>query len=97
VPLGITSPPQTVTIRKTGMSALTNFAGRGLYAPLSALPNCASGVPPGGRCTYIFTFCPTARGRYTAVSSSATNAGSFSIRVQGGELLAVYLPLVLRD
>jgi hypothetical protein len=97
VPLGITSPPQTVTIRNTGMSTLTNFAGGGLYAPFNAMQNCASGVPPGGRCVYVFTFSPTARGRYTAVSSSATNAGSFSIRVQGGELLAVYLPLVLRD
>jgi hypothetical protein len=97
VPLGITSPPQTVTIRNTGMSTLTNFAGGGVYAPFGATQNCAGGVPPGGKCIYIFKFTPTAPGRYTAVSSSGTNAGSFSIRVQGGELLAVYLPLVLRD
>jgi hypothetical protein len=97
VPLGITSPPQTVTIRNTGMSTLTNFAGGGVYAPFNATQNCASGVPPGGKCNYFFKFTPTAPGRYTAVSSSGSNAGGFSIRLYGGELLKVYLPLVLRD
>ena len=37
------------------------------------------------------------RGRPTATSNSSTNAGSFSIRLYGGEMISVFLPLVIRQ
>ncbi len=97
VPLNTTSTPQTVTIRNTGATTLTNFAGGGVYPPFSATQNCAGGVAPGASCQYFFRFTPTSAGRYTAVSSSSTNAGLFSIQLYGGEKLLVFLPLVMRQ
>ena len=96
-PLNTTSAWQIVTIRNTGLSTLTNFAGGGVFAPFSAQQNCASGVPPGASCQYFFRFTPTSLGRPTAWSNSSTNAGSFSIKLQGGELLRVYLPIVMKQ
>lgn len=94
VPLNTTSVPQTVTIRNTGLTTLTNFAGGGVFPPFSATQNCASGVPPGGSCQYFFRFTPTSEGRFMAFSTSSTNAGSFSIKLQGGQTLFAYLPLI---
>ena len=96
-PLNTTSAWQIVTIRNTGLSTLTNFAGGGVLAPFSAQQNCAAGVLPGASCQYFFRFTPTSLGRYTAFSNSGTNAGSFSIKLQGGELLRVYLPSVMKQ
>jgi len=96
VALGQSSPYQYATIRNTGMSTLTNFAGGGVYPPFSAAQNCAAGVPPGGKCYYYFRYSPTAKGVYRAVSSSGTNAGAFTIKLVGGETLRVYLPIVTR-
>jgi hypothetical protein len=97
VPLFTTSAVQKVTIRNTGLTTLTNFAGGGLYPPFSASQNCGGSVPPGGSCQYFFTFTPTAQGRFSAISTTSTNAGSFSIQVYGGERLHAYLPLVMRQ
>ncbi len=97
VPLNTTSSPQIVTIRNTGPVTLTDFAGGGVGSPFSAAQNCAGGVPPGGSCQYFFTFTPTAEGQYTAYSSSASNGGPFVIRLQGGEPLKVYLPIILQQ
>ncbi len=97
VPLFTTSAPQFVTIRNTGLTTLTNFAGGGVWPPFSALQNCAGGVAPGASCQYIFRFAPTAIGRPSAISSSSTNAGSFSIQLYGGEMLYGFLPLVMRQ
>jgi len=97
VPINTTSAPQTVAIRNTGLSTLTNFAGGGVFAPFSAQQNCAVGVPPGASCQYFFRFTPTSLGRPTTWSNSSTNAGSFSIKLQGGELLRVYLPVVMKQ
>jgi len=83
VHVGSTAPTQTVTIRNTGMSTLTNFAGGGVYAPFTALQNCASGVEPGETCEYFFGFSPSEATVSTAISSSGTNAGSFSIELEG--------------
>ncbi len=96
VALNTTSAPQTVTIRNTGPITLTNFAGGGVLSPFSATQNCASGVPPGGSCQYFFRFTPTSRGRFTAFSNSSTNAGGFTIKLQGGKNLFAYLPVVLK-
>jgi hypothetical protein len=97
VPLNTTSAPQTVTVRNTGATTLTNFAGGGVYPPFSATQSCASGVAPGASCQYSFRFAPTSAGRYTAVSSSSSNGGTFSIQLYGGEKLLVFLPLVMRQ
>ena len=74
---------QSVTIRNTGLSTLANFAGGGVNAPFSASQNCAAGVEPGATCQYFFGFSPTAPGTFTATSNSGTNAGPFSIELQG--------------
>jgi hypothetical protein len=96
VPVGTTSDPQIVTIRNTGMITLTNFAGGGVLPPFSATQNCAGGVPPGASCQYTFRFSPTAKGRFATTSNSSTNAGAFTIYLQGGKNLLVFLPLVMR-
>lgn len=96
VAIGETSDPQIVTIRNTGMSTLTNFAGGGVSPPFGAGQNCASGVLPGESCQYTFQFAPTAKGRFATTSNSSTNAGSFTIHLQGGKNLWVFLPLVIR-
>jgi hypothetical protein len=93
---GNTSPVQTATIYNTGMSTLTNFAGGGLYPPFLASQDCANGVPPGEHCRYYFRFAPSRLGRFTAYSTSGTNGGSFTVKVQGGELRPVFLPLVMK-
>lgn len=80
---GTTSTQQTVNIRNTGLSTLTNFAGGGVNPPFNGSQNCAGGVPPGGTCQYFFSFSPTASGTFTETSNSSTNAGSFSIDLQG--------------
>ncbi len=81
--LGSTSDTQLVTIRNTGLSTLTNFAGGGVSAPFSAAQNCAGGVLPGGSCQYFFTFSPTTLGAFTATSSSSTNGGPITIDLRG--------------
>jgi len=86
---GNTSPTQVVTIKNTGMSTLTNFAGGGLYPPFNVSQDCAGGVPPGGTCHYYFKFMPDEWGYFEAVSSTSTNGGSFNIQVQGGRKLPV--------
>jgi hypothetical protein len=97
VPVGNTSVPQTVTLRNTGMSTVTAFAGGGTAAPFNVQQTCAAGLPPGQSCIYRATFAPVSLGRYHATSSSSTNAGPFSFDLWGGELLRVYLPLVARQ
>lgn len=97
VPLFTTSAVQKVTIRNTGLTTLTHFAGGGVYPPFSASQNCTGSVPPGGSCQYFFTFTPTAEGKFSASSNTSTNAGSFVIQLYGGERLHTYLPLVMRQ
>lgn len=75
---------QVVTIKNTGLATLTNFAGGGVNPPFSATQNCAGGVAPGGTCQYNYNFNPTQGGRFTTTSNVSTNAGSFSITLQGG-------------
>ncbi len=84
VPVGVTSPPQAVTITNLGLSTLESFVG-GVPpdAQFTASQNCASGVAPGASCQYFFRFTPTAVGAFEATSNSSTNAGSFAIRLRG--------------
>ena len=83
--VGLSAPQQAVTITNTGSTPLANFAGGGLFAPFTASQDCVipGGVPPGGHCHYFFGFTPLAAGVFTATSSSATNAGSFTVVVHG--------------
>lgn len=82
---GTTSPNQVVTIRNTGATTLTNFAGGAPFDPqFGATQNCAGGVPPGGSCKYTFTFKPNALGRFTTTSNASTNGGPIIIQLAGG-------------
>ena len=96
VPLNTTSATQSVTIRNTGLIALDSWSGGSVGAPFSVSQNCAGGVPPGGSCQYFFTFTPTKEGQFTTYSSSSVNGKPLVIRLQGGDWVAVYLPVIVR-
>ncbi len=81
---GDTGTPQIVTVKNTGLATLTGFAGGGVSSPFSAGQNCAGGVAPGGTCHFTYNFHPTQGGHFTATSTVSTNAGPFSIALQGG-------------
>jgi hypothetical protein len=84
VGVGVTSPPQVVTITNTGNDTLTNFAGGAPFDPqFGATQNCAGGVAPGASCQYTFTFTPNAVGVFSSSSNSSTNAGPFVIKLHG--------------
>lgn len=83
VQVGNTSNNQVVTIRNTGLSILTDFAGGGVNPPFGASQNCAGGVLPGGSCQYFFDFSPAATGTFSTTSNSSTNAGPFTIDLMG--------------
>lgn len=84
VGIGITSPPQTVTITNTGSAVLGSFAGGAPFDPqFTATQNCAGGVAPGASCRYVFRFTPTAAGTFTTTSNSSTSAGPFVITLRG--------------
>ena len=78
------------------MVTLDSWAGGGVGVPFSASQNCAGGVAPGDSCQYFFTFTPTKEGQFTTYSSSSVNGKPLVIRLQGGELLEVYLPVIVR-
>ncbi|WP_298984387.1 choice-of-anchor D domain-containing protein [Caldilinea sp.] len=84
VGVGFSSAVHTVTIRNTGTTTLTNFAGGAPFDPqFKASQNCAGGVAPGASCSYFFRFTPTAVGAFTTTSNSSTNAGDFVITLRG--------------
>ncbi|MCL6511145.1 MAG: choice-of-anchor D domain-containing protein [Anaerolineae bacterium] len=84
VGVGITSPPQTVTITNTGSTTLGSFAGGAPFdTQFSATQNCAAGVAPGASCRYVFRFTPTGVGTFTTTSNSSTSAGPFIITLRG--------------
>lgn len=84
VGVGFSSAVHTVTIRNTGTTTLTNFAGGAPFDPqFNASQNCAGGVAPGASCSYFFRFSPTAVGVFTTTSNSSTNAGNFVIALRG--------------
>ena len=84
VGVGFSSAVHTVTIRNTGTTTLTNFAGGAPFDPqFNASQNCAGGVAPGASCSYFFRFSPMAVGVFTTTSNSSTNAGNFVIALRG--------------
>lgn len=88
VTLGAASPTQPVTISNTGLALLTDFAGGAPFdTQFSATQNCAGGVAPGDSCQYTFRFTPNVAVEYSESESvSSTNAGQFTIELQGGSL-----------
>jgi len=84
--VGLTSDPQIITIKNTGLAVLQDFIGGGVPAPFSGSQNCTNGVPPGGSCNYTFYFQPEAAGLFTATSQTSTNGGSINIQLRGGAL-----------
>ena len=80
-----TAPQQVVTIRNTGLSPLTNWAGGGVSAPFSASQDCniAGGVLPGNSCHYYFNFSTSTDSTFTATSTSSTNGGQVVVSLEG--------------
>jgi hypothetical protein len=98
-PLGlINHAQQIVTITNTGQTPLTDWAGGAVPAPFNGSQDCniPGGVLPGNSCHFYFTFSPTAEGSYSATSNFSTNAGSFSVKLQGSGVFipGFYLPLI---
>jgi hypothetical protein len=85
VPLGTTSATIPITVTNTGGSALTSFAGGGVYPPFGATQNCVipGGIQPGHHCHFYYTFTPSATGTFTTTSDVSTNAGSFTVSLRG--------------
>jgi hypothetical protein len=97
VPIGNSGTTQVVTIKNTGMSTLSNFAGGGVYPPFSASQNCAGGVQPGGTCQFFYNFTPTEAGRFSASSDVSSNGGSFSVVLRGGVEVPIITQAFLPD
>lgn len=84
VPIGTTSPVQSVTIRNVGLATLGGFAGGTPFNPqFGATQTCAGGVAPGASCQYNFTFTPSTLGASQTTSNSSTDAGPIVISLRG--------------
>lgn len=90
VALSSTSPTQIVTITNTGLSPITGWEGGGVNSPFSVSQDCGSSLPVGETCYFYYAFAPTTTGFATAQSRVNTNAGSFTILLQGGAHPAEY-------
>jgi hypothetical protein len=92
VTLNTTSPIQTVTITNTGLSPISGWAGGGVGAPFSGSQDCVieGGLLPGNSCHFNYRFNPTASGFFTARPNVSSNAGSFTVLLQGGPHPAEY-------
>lgn len=62
--VGTTSPPQTVTLYSTGITALT-ISGIVSTGDFAQTNNCIASVPAGGSCTINVTFTPVMSGYLT--------------------------------
>jgi len=91
---------QIVTITNTGQTPLTGWAGGAVPAPFNGSQDCniPGGVLPGNSCHFFYDFSPIDEGSYSDTSNFSTNAGSFSVKLQGGTLtvLRIYLPSINR-
>lgn len=76
---------QIVTVTNTGLSPITGWAGGAVSAPFSASQDCVipGGLLPGDSCHFYYDFSPTQLNFYSATSNVITNAGSFTIKLQG--------------
>jgi hypothetical protein len=64
VAVGVTSPPQIVTLFNAGSSALT-ISSVASGGPFAETNNCGSSLAAGARCTFNVTFTPTGVGNET--------------------------------
>jgi hypothetical protein len=80
-----TAPTQVVTIRNTGLVALTGWAGGAVPAPFSASQDCniTGGVLPGHSCHYYFGFSTSSVGTFSATSTSSANGGTITVDLSG--------------
>ena len=90
VALSSTSPTQIVTITNTGLSPITGWEGGGVNSPFSVSQDCGSSLAVGETCYFYYAFAPATTGFVTAQSRVNTNAGSFTILLQGGAHPAEY-------
>src|SRR5690348_9985067 len=82
VPVGTTSPTQTVTITNTGTASLFINGvgvpqGGGGFVEVSSAADCiAATIPVGGSCSIIVAFAPTVTGTQTATISVLDTAAN---------------------
>ena len=101
---GQTSPPQTVTIKNTGIAPLPTLYGGAPNPPLFGPSTTCGGVlAPGETCLFVYDFKPDAWGRISAVSRiSLDQQGERYIEIQllGGrrfpELALALEPAVMK-
>ena len=90
---GNTSSAQAVTIKNTGLAALS-FAGGAPPAPFSASQNCGGSLAPGGSCQFFYTFAPTAGGLFTTTTGPSSNAGKpIQVKLRGRGITNIFLGL----
>jgi hypothetical protein len=89
---------QIVTITNTGQTPLAGWAGGAVPDPFNGSQDCVipGGVLPGNSCHFYYDFSPKAEGFYTATSTFSTNAGTFSVKLQGEgvQYSAFFLPVI---
>ena len=85
VPVGTTSPQQTVKVTNVGPSPIVmSGTGGAPGGSFGSTQDCQGNtLNPGDSCHMLFTFSPTAAGPATATSSGTWNGQPFSITLKG--------------
>jgi len=85
VPVGTTSPQQTVNVANVGTSPIVmSGTGGAPGGSFGSTQDCqGKTLNPGDSCHMLFTFSPTAAGPATATSSGTWNGQPFSIALKG--------------
>ncbi len=79
----------TVTLRNTGASPLTGWAGGAVPAPFNGSQDCniPGGVLPGQSCHFFYSFSPTSTGAFSSTSNVSLQSGAtplqFSVALTG--------------
>ena len=77
------SANRSVTIRNTGNSTVTGFAGGQPSDSRFTLANTCTSLAAGATCAYDFTYQPTSNGRTSVTSTTNTGVGKFDVALTG--------------
>ena len=97
VPVGSTSPTETVTVTNVSTAPVTvTIAGGAPEAPFGAYQNCMSQtLAPGGTCSVSYSVTPTATGPVTASSDFTINGQPFTVNLTANGLPTDTTPPVI--
>ena len=84
VPLGSTSPPQTVTVTNRGVAPVKMSGTAGGAGVFSGAQNCQNvTLAPNASCQMLYTFTPAALGPVAGTASGAWSGQGFTIGLAG--------------